>query len=103
MIEIILDRCLEDIRAKRATVSECLARYPDVAGELGPLLEMALAIERVPEVTPSDEFKRQTRERILHAAETDSGRTDSRADRGPAFGDEPTSSLPSPRPAQMDA
>jgi hypothetical protein len=101
MIEIILDRCLEEIHAKRATVAECLARYPDL-GELGPLLEMALAIERVPDVTPSDEFRRQTRERLLHAADPEASRTDTRADRAPSFGDDPAPSLPAHRPAQMD-
>ncbi|MBI4790415.1 MAG: hypothetical protein HY782_25575 [Chloroflexi bacterium] len=65
MIELILDECLEDIRAKRATVADCLARRPNVAADLAPLLEMALAIAGVPEVRPSEEFKRATRERLL--------------------------------------
>lgn len=62
MIESILDQCLEDIRARRATIAGCLAKYPEFADELKPLLEMAVAIEEIPEVKPSSEFKRATRE-----------------------------------------
>ena len=65
MIELILDQCLEDIRAKRMTVGDCLVKYPNYAADLGPLLEMALAIENVPDIKPSDEFKRATRDRLL--------------------------------------
>ncbi len=66
MINVILDQCLEKIRARRATVAECLARYPDCAFELGPLLDMALALESVPEVKPSASFKQTMRAFLLH-------------------------------------
>ena len=43
-IELILTNCIQEIRSGRSTLSECLNRYPDVRGELGPLLKMALNI-----------------------------------------------------------
>ena len=36
----ILNRCLEEIAAGE-TIGACLARYPEHAAELGPLLAMA--------------------------------------------------------------
>jgi hypothetical protein len=66
MINVILDQCLEKIRAGRATVAECLARYPDCALELAPLLNMALAIESIPDVRPSGSFKQTMRAYLLH-------------------------------------
>ncbi len=66
MINVILDQCLERIRAGRATVAECLARYPDCAQQLAPLLQMALAIEGIPDVKPSLDFKETMRAYLLH-------------------------------------
>lgn len=66
MINVILDQCLEMIRAGRATVAECLARYPDSALELAPLLDMALAIESIPDVRPSSDFRQTMRAYLLH-------------------------------------
>ncbi len=66
MINVILDQCLEKIRRGRATVADCLARYPDCALELGPLLDMALAIENIPDVRPSGNFKLTMRAYLLH-------------------------------------
>jgi len=63
--DLILDQCLEDIRAQRATVAECLARYPESADELKPLLETAGAIQAVPAVQPAAAFKQATRARLL--------------------------------------
>ncbi len=66
MINMILDQCLERIRAGQATAAECLARYPDFALELAPLLDMALAIEALPEVKPSTDFRQTMRSFLLH-------------------------------------
>ena len=60
----ILDQCLADIRAQRATVADCLVRYPDAADELKPLLEMAAALEATQDVQPSAAFKGATRARL---------------------------------------
>lgn len=64
-IEAALDQCLEDIRQHRASVADCLARHPEHARELEPLLLAAIALEQMPDVLPSAEFKRGLRERIL--------------------------------------
>ncbi len=66
MINLILDQCLEKIRAGHATVAECLARYPDCARELAPLLDMALAIEGLADVKPTPNFKQTMRSYLLH-------------------------------------
>ncbi len=66
MINLILDQCLEMIRAGRVTVAECLARYPDCALELAPLLDMALAIEGLPDVKPTPNFKQTMRSFLVH-------------------------------------
>lgn len=66
-IESVLDECLRAIQQDHATVAECLARYPDYAQELEPLLEIALAIENVGDISPSEEFKQATRARLLLA------------------------------------
>ena len=65
MNDLILDQCLEDLCAKRATVAECLARHPGLADELKPLLETVAAIQAAPAVQPSAAFKQATRARLL--------------------------------------
>ncbi len=65
MIEDILDECLKEIQARRATVDDCLRKYPEYAEELRPLLEIALAVQDVPEIKPSEAFKRATRARLF--------------------------------------
>jgi hypothetical protein len=65
-IEAILDQCLEEIRQGRCSLADCLGRYPEHAKELEPLLKAALALEQMPDLRPSNEFKRGLRERILN-------------------------------------
>ncbi len=65
MLEVILDRCLEDIRTRRTTADECLARFPEHAEQLAPLIKSALALRTMGEITPSREFKAATRSRLL--------------------------------------
>lgn len=43
-IDEIVDRCIEDIRGGRATVEECLRRYPERRRDLEPLLRAAAAM-----------------------------------------------------------
>lgn len=66
LIGIILEQCLEAIHCENATAADCLAKYPEYADELAPLLEMAMAIEELPDIKPSDDFREATRERLLH-------------------------------------
>ncbi len=47
-IEEIVDRCIEEIRRGRATVEECLLRYPEHRRHLEPLLRAAAAISALP-------------------------------------------------------
>lgn len=52
----IVDRCVEEMAARRATVEECLARWPEHRAELEPLLRAAAALATVPtgsEAAPS--------------------------------------------------
>ncbi len=65
-IEAILDQCLEDIQLGRCTIAECLARYPEHAKELEPLLQAAVALNQAPDAQPSPQFKQALRERILN-------------------------------------
>ncbi len=65
-IEAILDQCLEEIRQGRASLADCLGCHPEHAKELEPLLQAALALEQMPDLKPSTEFKRGLRERILN-------------------------------------
>lgn len=51
-LERALDACLVSIREGSASLDECLARYPDHAAELRPLLELATSLERVPVPEP---------------------------------------------------
>ncbi len=65
MIDLILDECLNEIHAGRATLADCLAKYPDQADELAPLLELGVALNHVPEVQPSLAFQQATRARLM--------------------------------------
>ncbi len=64
-LDRVLDKCLWDIQAGKATVEECLARYPELAEELEPLLRMGEALMQLSAVEPSPEFVAQTRMRLL--------------------------------------
>ncbi|GMU40882.1 MAG: hypothetical protein AMXMBFR23_17480 [Chloroflexota bacterium] len=44
----IVDRCVEEITARRATLEECLARWPERRSELEPLLRAAVALTTLP-------------------------------------------------------
>lgn len=70
-VEAILDQCLEDIRQRHASVADCLARYPEYAKDLEPLLRAALALEQAADVQPTPEFKRGLRERIMNFSKPD--------------------------------
>lgn len=47
-IDQIVDRCVEEIRGGRATVEECLLRYPEHRRELEPLLRAAAVMSALP-------------------------------------------------------
>ncbi len=62
--EEIITRCIDDVRAGRMTVKECLDRYPELRWELKPLLEIAKTVEPV-DPGPSPEFKMRAKKRLL--------------------------------------
>ena len=64
--EDIFHECLEGV-LKGQPIEEWLARYPEHASELEPLLRMALATARASRVEPRPEFKAATRYRVMSA------------------------------------
>jgi hypothetical protein len=56
----ILDECLERLLVKDETIEQCLQSYPEQAAKLKPLLQTALAAQRVP-IQPSADFKARAR------------------------------------------
>ncbi len=59
--EKILDECVDQITSGTAGLEDCLAKYPQFAAELKPLLKAAMRLENVSAVQPSLEFKRRSR------------------------------------------
>ncbi len=59
--EDILVRCIEDVRAGRSSIEDCLGRYPSLRGRLEPLLRITLEIREPPGIKPSSTFKVKTR------------------------------------------
>jgi hypothetical protein len=62
----VLDLCVEDIRAGRATTAECLARYPDLRAELEPLLAVVSRVTAL-ELKPDPARKLAARARFIEA------------------------------------
>ncbi len=61
----ILEECLTRLSNGTATVDECLARYPEHAAQLKPLLQTALRLNRGREVMPSPTFNAYTRSAVV--------------------------------------
>jgi len=59
--EGILVECVDDIKAGRSSIEDCLDRYPSVREQLEPLLRIALEIREPPDVKPSPSFKVKAR------------------------------------------
>lgn len=71
--EDILVQCIEDIKAGRSSIGDCLDRYPSIREQLEPLLKIALAIQEPPDIEPSPAFKVKARVRLMdqiHGRET---------------------------------
>jgi len=72
-IEEILTQCIEDIKAGRASLEDCLDRYPYVRHELEPLLRVAMSIKEPADIRPSDAFKVRARVNLMehiHASQS---------------------------------
>jgi hypothetical protein len=63
-LEIILDTCLSQIGEGEASVEECLARYPEQAAQLKPLLHAATRLSRAREVMPDPSYKMRARSQL---------------------------------------
>jgi len=63
--EDILAQCIEDIKAGRASIEDCLDRYPSMREQLEPLLRIALEIREPPDVKPSSSFKVKARVQLM--------------------------------------
>ncbi len=63
-LETILDTCLCQIEDGESNIDECLARYPEHAKELKPLLMAATKLSRGREVVPDPSYKARTRTQL---------------------------------------
>jgi uncharacterized protein (DUF433 family) len=63
--EDILAQCIEDIKAGRSSIEDCLDRYPSLREQLEPLLRIALAIREPPDAKPSPAFKIKARVQLM--------------------------------------
>jgi hypothetical protein len=63
----ILDECLERILTRGETVGQCLARYPELAAELEPLLQTALSTKETLAIKPRPEFRERARYQLRTA------------------------------------
>jgi hypothetical protein len=62
-----LDECLALLGEGRATLEECLARYPEYASDLRPLLDLAREVQGLPQPTPSPAAFAAGKQRMLDA------------------------------------
>lgn len=63
-LETILDACVSQIEAGSASVDECLARYPEHAAQLKPLLNAATKLVRARDVMPDPSYKARARTQL---------------------------------------
>lgn len=61
----VLDLCIEDVKAGRLTVEECLDRYPEFAHELRDPLMVAETLRGLPLREPSEAFRQQARPQLM--------------------------------------
>jgi len=71
--ENMLDQCLEGLR-QGESLEQCLARYPEQAAELAPLLRVAMASQKASSaVKPRPECKARARSEIRSQLRAGSG------------------------------
>jgi hypothetical protein len=64
-IETVLTNCIKEIKSGKATLTECLNRYPSMRRELEPLLKIALNIHEPAVVQMDRSFKQAAKVRLL--------------------------------------
>jgi hypothetical protein len=78
--EQVLEQCLDALEGGASNVDECLARHPEHAAQLKPVLLIAAGLEQGRTVEPSAAFKARARARLtLHM------QAHPRQSRGPGF------------------
>ena len=64
-IETILTNCIKEIKMGKATLAECLNRYPSKKQELEPLLKVALNIQEPPAFKLDCSYKQAAKVQLL--------------------------------------
>ena len=62
--ETILDVCVSEIAEGRSSLDECLARYPEYAAQLKPLLGAATRLTRARAIMPDPAYKARARAQL---------------------------------------
>jgi len=60
----VLENCIERIR-RGDSIESCLSECPTMRNQIEPLLHTALSISSIPKVSPSDEFRRISKGRLM--------------------------------------
>src|SRR5512146_1233597 len=68
-LELALDDCLQRLASGKLSLGQCLARYPQYASELRPILETALRVQQGKNVRPSGAMRARTRARLAQHIE----------------------------------
>jgi hypothetical protein len=63
-LETTLDTCLNQIEEGQASIDECLARYPEHAAQLKPLLHAATRLARGRDVMPDPSYRMRARSQL---------------------------------------
>lgn len=63
-LEMILDTCVSQIEGGKATVDEVLARYPEHAAQLKPLLKAATMLSSGREIAPNPAYRARARSQL---------------------------------------
>ena len=63
-LETILDICLSQIDEGESSIDDCLARYPEYAAQLKPLLHAATKLARGREVMPDPGYRTRARSQL---------------------------------------
>jgi len=64
-IEVILTNCIKEIKSGRASLNDCLDRYPSRRRELEPLLKVALNVQQPQGLNMDSDYKRAAKARLL--------------------------------------
>lgn len=64
-LERALDDCLQRLGSGKASLAQCLARYPEYAAELRPMLEAGLELKRGKQLRPSGAVRNRARAKLM--------------------------------------